>query len=168
MQISHTAGGALRVLLSDNDLSRFGTDFAALREGDPQTKAVIRRILRAVFDKEALPNETALTVEAIPTDGGCLLLITPHTHANQNVYTVTVADDSTLLQLKEAIHTRLSDCFISVIAYRLSVGYGIVLYCERLCEQVQAVLHEFGSVYTGSVPAAQAAEYAVSEAMYNF
>lgn len=166
MQISHTAGGALRVLLSDSDLSRFGTDFAALREGDPQTNAVIRRILRAVFEKETLPQKTALTVEAVPTDGGCLLLITPHAPAADAVYTVTVADDSELLQLKDALRTRLSDRIVSTVLYRTPTAFCVAVYCERLCDDINAVLHEFGTVHTGSVSAARAAEF--SEAVYDF
>ncbi len=168
MQISHAAGGALRVLLSDSDLSRFGTDFAALREGDPQTKAVIRRILRAVFEKETLPEETALTVEAVPTDGGCLLLITPHVRAADTVYTVTVAQDGSVLQLKEALHTRLSDDIISAVLYRLPEGYCLTVYCERLSDRIKDVLYEFGTVQTGRIPAARAAEFSVSEAVYDF
>ncbi len=168
MQISHAAGGALRVLLSDSDLSRFGTDFAALREGDPQTKAVIRRILRAVFEKETLPEETTLTVEAVPTDGGCLLLITPHVRAADNVYTVTVADTDVLLQLKDALRTQVSDGIISTVLYRLPQGFCLTLYCERLSDYIRGILHEFGTVQTGRAPAARAAEFCVSEPVYDF
>lgn len=167
VQISHTAGGALRVLLSDSDLSRFGTDFAALREGDPQTKAIIRRILHTVFEKEPLPQETALTVEAVPTDGGCLLLITPHTRAADNVYTVTITDENAVLQLKDVLRTRVSEQIISAVLYRSLTGVSVVVYCERLSDDVKAFLHEYGTVHTGGVFAARAAENSL-ETVYDF
>ncbi len=168
MQISHVAGGALRVLLSNSDLSRFGTDFAALREGDPQTKAVIRRILRAVLEKETIPQETALTVEAVPTDGGCLLLITPHQRAADNLYTVTVSDQDALLQLRHALRARVSDEIVSTVVYRQPEGFCLILYCEYISDRTKALLHEFGVVHTGAVAAARATEHAVSEAVYDF
>ena len=165
MQISHIQGGVLRVLLSDDDLLKFGTDFASLRENDPQTKAIIRRILHAVSEKQPLPQETAVTVEAIPTDGGCLLLITPQLPAAENVYTVWVAEEQALLQLKENLRT-LPDGVISTVLYRLPHGFCFAVYCERLSDEVAAVLYEFGTVHTGSVPAARAAEFAL-ESMHN-
>ncbi len=168
LHISHIAGGALRVLLSDSDLSRFGTDFAALREGDPQTKAVIRRILRAVFEQEDMPQETALTVEAVPADGGCLLLITPRSRAADSIYTVFLSDENALLQLQQALRTQVSDAIVSTVLYRLPDHHCLTLYCEHVSEHIRTVLHEFGTVHTGVVPAARAAEFAVSEAVYDF
>ena len=166
MQISHTASGGLRVLLSDGDLSRFGTDFAALREGDPQTNTVIRRILRAVFEKETLPYKTALTVEAVPTDGGCLLLITPQVNASDNVYTVAVATDNDLLQLQDALRTRITDGVVSTVFCRTETAFYAVIYCEALRNDLSAVLHEFGCVHTGSIHAARVLEF--SEPVYDF
>jgi hypothetical protein len=167
LQISHTAGGALRVLLSDSDLSRLGTNFAALREADPQTNAVIRRILHTVFDKEALPQQTALTVEAVPTDDGCLLLITPQIPAAENVYTVLLADECAVLQLQNALRTRLSGNILNAVLHRTANGFYVTVYCEQLRADMQAVLHEFGTVHTGSISAARAAESSL-ETVYDF
>ncbi len=161
MDITRTEGGALRVLLSDSDLQRFGTDFAALDERDPQTKTVIRRILRTVLKKVPLPQETALTVEAVPTDGGCLLLITPRPRATDNVYTVTVADENALLSLENALEQRAPDSFIASALYRLPDGYGLLLYYEQAAQSVQSLLHEFGNIHTGGIHAARVAEYGV-------
>lgn len=155
MDITRTAGGALRVLLSNSDLKRFGTDFASLDERDPQTRAVIKRILHAVLKKTPF-KETAVLVEAVPTDDGCLLLITPRTHATDNVYAVLVADDNALLSLGTAISP---NGFAASALYRLPDGYGLLLYCEQTEVEVAALLHEFGKVHIGSVPAAAIKEY---------
>jgi len=159
MQITHTESGALQVLLSDNDLKRFGTDFATLKEHDPQTKTVIKRILRAVFEKETLPQETTLTVEAVPTDGGCLLLITPQPRAAENVYSILFSDENTLLQLGETLQKRVPDGILGAALYRLPDCHCLLLYCERITDRLQSLLYEFGAVHIGSIPAARAAEY---------
>lgn len=159
MDITRTEGGALRVLLSDSDLKHFGADFAALGERDPQTGVVIKRILRAVLKKMPLPRDTALTVEAVPTDDGCLLLITPRPRATDNVYTVTVAEKEGLLLLQNTLTRVAADTFTASALYQLPDGYGLLLYYDQPANNVEQLLHEFGKVHTGGIPAAKIAEY---------
>lgn len=100
MHLDQIEGGVIRVLISEQELKFFGTDFQSLKENDIRSKKVIHRILRAVGKRAGLTMGTAFTVEAAPVKDGCLLLITPrYTPKEDGVYIFETKDTKTLITL---------------------------------------------------------------------
>ncbi len=107
MHLDWIEGGAVRVLLSQQELKLFGTDFASLKENDDRSKTVIRRILRMVGKQTGLAVGTTLTVEAAPVKDGCLLLITPHTTPKEEgVYIFETKNTQNLLAFLQLAEQR--------------------------------------------------------------
>ncbi len=162
MQVSKIEGGSLRILISDKELSRFGASFASLKERDPRTKATIRRILQAVCVGEGLPPGTVLTVEAAPTDGGCLLLVTPKPlpPAEDGVHIFAPESADILPAFAAACRRAMPDGIIASALYTYENGYRLLLYTPQLPQTVRALLSEFApTTGGGKVAAAHIAEY---------
>jgi hypothetical protein len=103
MHLDWIEGGAVRVLISEQELKLFGTDFQSLKENDARSKIIIRRILRVVGKRAGLTVGTAMTVEAAPVKDGCLLLITPrYTPKQDDVYIFQTEDTEKLVSLLQA------------------------------------------------------------------
>ncbi len=170
MQVKRIQNGALRILISDRELARFGASFSSLREKDPHTKRVIRQILAAVCSKVDLPLDTILSVEAAPVDSGCLLLITPRSappERGEDIYIFALQDGNALLSF--AAGCRGADLskeeILSSSLFALEGGYRLILYCTALPRAMKAVLCEFAEpAGTGLVAATRIAEY--GEAVY--
>lgn len=162
MQVSRIEGGALRILMSDKELSRFGASFASLKEKDPRTKAAIRRILKEVCDKEGLPAGVVFTVEAAPTEGGCLLLITPRPLPpdEDGIHIFAPESAEVLPALAAACRRAMPDGIIASALYAYENGYRLLLYAPRLPAHISALLCEFAAfVGGGKIAAAHIAEH---------
>ncbi len=162
MHISRVAGGSLRILMSDTELSRFGATFSSLREKDPHTKATIQRILRAVCQKEKLPIGTVLSVEAAPTDGGCLLLITPGPLPlkEDGIHIFAPKSPAVLPAFADVCRRMLPNGIISSTLYAYQDEYRLAVYAPQLPAHVQAALAEFAPpIGGGKVAAAHIAEH---------
>ncbi len=157
MQVDHSKGG-IRILLSDRDLKRFGTDFAALREKDERTVRIIRRILHTVCAKHPFPAQTILTVEALPTVDGCFLLVTPQLSATIRIYSVSLPDGETFLSLAAAWN-RLRQTIYASSLYTYQDAYRLLIY-GCLSESALGLLQEFAEdIQTGHTAAARVQEY---------
>ena len=77
MRMEMTDSGCLKVWLSEEDLAELGLTFESLDYEDPVTRDAMKRILAAAQKETGFPAEGGLMVEALPLDGGCLLLFTP-------------------------------------------------------------------------------------------
>lgn len=170
MQVKRIQNGALRILISDRELARFGASFSSLREKDPRTQHIIRQILSAVCAKVDLPFETILSVEAAPINGGCLLLITPRAAPparGEDIYIFALKDGNALLSLAAGYrqHAVPDEDLLASSLFAWEGGYRLILYCTRLSPAVEAVLGEFAEpAGAGLVQAARIAEH--GEAVY--
>ena len=153
MQVKRIPGGALRILISNGELARFGASFSSLRERDPRTEATVRRILGAVCGKAGLPPQTVLTVEAVPTDGGCLLLVTPHAAEKndaEKVYIFATADIGDFLSFAAQCGRLATDpTILSASLYAYRDGYRLLLYGDTISPMLLAIVSEFFTPVNG-------------------
>ena len=77
MQYHLTDTGALRVQVSDEELSAFGVRFGGMNADDPTTRRLLRLVLRDAAAMIGFRAPHGVKVEALPLEGGCLLLFTP-------------------------------------------------------------------------------------------
>lgn len=77
MRMELTDSGCLKVWLSEEDLAELGLTFELLDYEDPVTRDAMKIILTAARKETGFQAEGGLMVEALPVDGGCLLLFTP-------------------------------------------------------------------------------------------
>lgn len=77
MQIDLSDSGCLTLLLSDDELASLGLSFEELDYQSPQTRRMLHALLQLARRETGYAPEGALLIEALPLDGGCLLLVTP-------------------------------------------------------------------------------------------
>lgn len=105
MQIDMLDSGCLTLLLSDEELSTLGLCFEELDGRSPRTRHMVQTLLQMVRQEYGYAPAGAVLVEAVPLEGGCLLLITPHgaRPAARAVPAVfRVAGENALLQIAAA------------------------------------------------------------------
>lgn len=162
MQISRLENGILRVLMSDAELLRFGSDFSSLQENDPRTQTTVKRILKVVCAKEGFPFGTALTVEAVPTDSGCLLLITPPPIApkNDGIHIFAPPDAAVLPKIADVLQRTMSDGLLACSLYSYEQAYRLLVYAPHMPVHTAALLSELAPfVGGGKIQAAHIMEY---------
>jgi len=69
--------GSLTILLTDAELGRFGLRFEQLDYAVPATRLAIHSLLDDARRNLGFDCSGSLLIEALPTDTGCLLLVTP-------------------------------------------------------------------------------------------
>lgn len=77
MQMEMLENGCLKIMLSEEDLVILGLNFASMEEDNDATRDAIQMLLLAAREETGFAPENGVTVEALPVDGGCLLLFTP-------------------------------------------------------------------------------------------
>lgn len=145
MHMEISAEGNLTIALTDAELAGYGLDFASLDYGEEKTRTAVRALLKTAERLTGFRAEGPLLIEALPFDGGCLLLITPggshprvtlRRTAEPVVY--TLPDVDALLQLAAALPPDIAE---ASSLYRFGDGYRLVLYGGR----DHAVLRECAS-----------------------
>ena len=142
MQVRHLTNGAVRILLTDRELQRFCADFFALRENDPKTASVLRRILKTACPETLLGTGQHLLVEAAPVDGGCLLLITPKKR-EEGILCLRVSSAAAMKRLLTAAEHLLRNGAQNAAVYRLGEQYYLLLYGAPFPASAIAALCEF-------------------------
>lgn len=103
MQIDLSGNGCLTLLLSDEELASLGLCFEEMDYNTPQTQHMLHALLQLARQETGCPLAGALTIEALPLEGGCLLLITPEDDEPPALPTVwQLFDADALLQLAAA------------------------------------------------------------------
>ena len=69
--------GCLKIVLSNEDLEEMGLTFDRLDYRNAETQRAIQRLLLLARQETGFHHNGDLTVEAIPLEDGCLLLLTP-------------------------------------------------------------------------------------------
>ncbi len=167
MRMEMTDSGCLKVWLSEEDLAELGLTFESLDYEDPVTRDAMKRILAAAQKETGFPAEGGLMVEALPLDGGCLLLFTPVEGRRRSrmkravgpyVYEVETADQ--LLGMARSL-SRISAPLTGSSLYSFGKGYRLVLYpAAPLARGVGDLLGEFArQAGEGDTAAAFTAEH---------
>ncbi len=163
MKMEPLDGGRLRVWLSAADMQRFGLAFENLGADDGATRRAIRRLSAIARLRHLLYDDRVLTVEALPTGDGCLLLITPQPHAlpQPTVYAVRGADR--LLQLRGKLQLLRHRTFPAAALFAWGTEYRLVVYpTVQDCRACRRLLDEFAEpIAAGTVAVAHTEEYGI-------
>lgn len=141
MRMEILENGCLKILLTAEDLDSLGISFADLDYGKPATRKAVQALLEAARKEMGFDPAGGMLVEALPVDGGCLLLFTPtggHRRARMKAmggpYIYEVADADQLLRLAEGLRRfdyvpgrRFAGISGSSL-YSFGGGYRLVLY----------------------------------------
>lgn len=173
MQFHVTENGVLRVMVSDAELVRFGLSFDELNEQCPKTRSALTSVLRTAKEQCGFEPPHHLCIEAMPIDGGCLLLFSPDgSHrrwrprraAPMGVWRFENADallgfSAALRPLSPALEKRREWCASSLFAQR--DAYDLVVYAPSMLPRgVLGLLSEFAEHIGGGVTAAAVEEHA--------
>ena len=133
MQIELSDSGCLSLLLSNEELASLGVSFEELDYQNLKTRRLLHTLLRIARQRVGYQPLGALTVEALPLDGGCLLLVTPENAAPVTaVHTApavfSVPDANALLQIAAAWPHPTHPLGESSSLYRGSDGFWLIVY----------------------------------------
>ena len=128
MQINLTDNGCLTLMLSDDELSAMGLTFEQLDRRDPRTRRMLRTLLQVARRRCGFTPDGALSVEAMPTADGCLLLITPLPPNSTAPAAYRVANEDALLQIAAAWRQTTHPWGQSSSLYRTADGFRLILY----------------------------------------
>ena len=161
MQMELSDSGCLSLLLSNQELASMGVSFEELDYQNLKTRRLLHTLLRIARQRVGFQPPGALLVEALPLDGGCLLLVTPEnatptmeTPAAPTVF--WVQDTNALLQIAAAWPRPIHPLGESSSLYHGEGGFWLVLYGGATAP----ILSECATpVATGTGAAAFAAEH---------
>ena len=137
MHIERLGNGCLRILLSEQEVAEHRLDIVSLQNGQADLQEGLRRLLAKAKERIGFSTTGRLLVEAIPLDGGYLLLVTPQTaHRSLRIrraagpLVFTIASEDHLLSLAQSWqrwpHRARELCASSL--YRSDEGYFLVIY----------------------------------------
>ena len=128
MQIEFTDNGCLALILSDEELSAMGLSFERLDRHDAATRRLLRTLLQIARRRVGFSPEGALSVEALPTADGCLLLVTPLAAHTSQPLVFRIPDENALLQIAAAWPHKTHPRGESSSLYRTADGFRLILY----------------------------------------
>lgn len=178
MKMELLENGCLKIVLTNEELREMGLTFESLDYRNTETQRAIQQLLLTARQETGFRHNGDLTVEAIPLEDGCLLLLTPSLSRRRvrmkkavGPYIYRIPDVDGLFRLAEnwsrlQAH-RLPDPENSCVAaagsslYRLGDGFGLVLYpAMPLPREISALLQEFAQpAGEGDASAAFTAEH---------
>ncbi|MBR2339023.1 MAG: hypothetical protein IKA63_06115 [Clostridia bacterium] len=129
MKIEPLKSGCFKIWMTENDMQRWGLRFDDMSADHRATRTAVMRLLAIVKQRTDL-HADGMTVEAVPVEGGCLLLFTPHGRRplfrmpQPQIYALHTADD--LLQLGEGLSA--DDALPAASLYSWGDEYRLILY----------------------------------------
>ncbi len=160
MQIDLADNGCLTLYLSDGELAAMGLSFGELDEHSPRTRRMVKALLRMARRETGYDPGSSLLVEALPLDGGCLLLVTPSRPSagppDRSAPATFVTDADGLLQLASACGAQPSAFGRSSSLYRDGETYWLVI---RGGDPMPALYECAEFIAGGEAAAAMAAEH---------
>lgn len=160
MQIRLAQNGCLTLLVSDEELAALGVSFDELDGNSPRTRRAVGALLQKAREHVGPLPQGGLQIEALPLDGGCLLLVSPEQGRFCEASSPTVcfvADEDALLQIAAAWPKGPHPFGESSSLYRAASGYWLILYGGSLPPAVRECADLF---LKGAEAAAAAAEHA--------
>lgn len=177
MKMELLENGCLKIMLTDEELQAMDLTFERLDYRNAETQRAIQKLLSAARQETGFHSNGDLTVEAIPLENGCLLLLTPSLSRRRirmkkavGPYIYRIQDIDGLFCLAEnwnrlQSRRRLTPGAACIAAgsslYRLDGAFGLVLYpAMPLSKEIGALLQEFAQpAGEGDASAAFAAEH---------
>lgn len=173
MKIDLLENGCLKILLTEEDLRSFHLTFEDMDYNNESTRDALHQLLDTARRETGFDFSGSLVIEALPVDGGCLLLLTPacgkrHVRMKRVVgpYIFELDDADTVLRLAQSIGRCTPPMFGSSL-YRFDKRYRLVLYPGApLSKELGNILYEFAyPAGEGDAAAAYTAEYGESIAV---
>lgn len=174
MKMELLENGCLKILLSEEDLRTLGLSFDCLDYDNASTREAIQALLLAAREETGFNPVGGLLVEALPVDGGCLLLMTP-TVGHRRIrlkravgpFVYEVEDAEQLLRLADGLsrYQPAPDVRVQPWAgsslYQFGDKYRLVLYPSAILPRGMGdLLQEFvRSAGEGDAAAAYTAEH---------
>lgn len=152
MKMELLDNGCLKIVLSNEELEGLGLSFAQLDYRNAETREVIQQLLLTARQEIGFHPSGEMTVEAVPLEGGCLLLVTPVSRRRIRMrkmvgpYIYRVGDVEGLFRLAENWDRlqKREETPAGSSLYRLDDGYGLVLYpAAPLSPEELVMLEEF-------------------------
>ncbi len=158
MKLEKVCEDRVRVWLSDEELNDWGVTYDTLQQGTPSTDRLLRQVLRKVRRQYGAWDRC--TVEAVPIDGGCVMLV-----SLQGARTVTgdpvvcrVCDERALFSLAEQLAA--NPPLPASTLYALPWGYILVLHAgDRLTFLHRRLAAEYSHTVSGAAAVAAVGEY---------
>ncbi|MDD2361718.1 MAG: adaptor protein MecA [Oscillospiraceae bacterium] len=173
MKIDLLDNGCLKILLTEEDLRDYNLSFEDLDYNNENTRTALHHILDTARREIGFDLSVSLVIEAIPVDGGCLLLLTPtggkrHVRMKRVVgpYIFELDDVDTVLHLAKSVGGNTPPMFGSSL-YRFDKRYRLIIYPGApLSREMGNLFHEFGRpAGEGDIAAAYTAEHGESIAV---
>lgn len=173
MKIDLLENGCLKILLTEEDLRDFNLTFEDMDYNNEITRSALHQLLDTARRETGFDSSGSLIIEALPVDGGCMLLLTPtggkrHVRMKRVVgpYIFELDDADTVLRLARSVGENTPPMFGSSL-YRFDKRYRLVLYPGApLTREMGNLLGEFARpAGEGDVAAAYTAEHGESIAV---
>jgi negative regulator of genetic competence, sporulation and motility len=165
--------GCLKIILTEEDLREFHLTFEDLDYNNENTRNILHQLLDTARHETGFDSSGSLIIEALPVDGGCMLLLTPtggkrHVRMKRVVgpYIFELEDADTVLRLAQSVVGYTSPMFGSSL-YKFDKRYRLVLYPGApLSREIGNLLGEFARpAGEGDLAAAYTAEHGESIAV---
>ena len=163
MKMEPLKSGCLKIWMTHAELERWGLSFDTMDIHDAATRYAVCKLLKIARLRHDFTAEDGLTVEVLPVDNGCLLLLTPnrlpldYPTAQPAVYLIENSDD--LLSLGHSLsHLPPADLPPASLFAKEDV-YHLVLYSDGLsAAPYERLISEFGKRFAVGFTAASYAE----------
>lgn len=126
--------GCLKILLTEEDLRKFNLTFEDMDYNNENTRNIMHYLLDTARQETGFDSSGSLVIEALPVDGGCLLLFTPagskrHIRMKRVVgpYIYELDDVDTILDFARTIGSHIQPMMGSSL-YQFENRYRLVLY----------------------------------------
>ena len=142
--------GSLKILLSEDDMRTLELTFEDLDYNNENTRSALHHLLEVAREETGFDTSGSLLIEALPVDGGCLLLLTP-TGSKRHVrmkrvmgpYVFEMDDVDAVLGFASSMAGRTPSMFGSSL-YRFGERYRLILYPGTpLSKDINHLLMEF-------------------------
>jgi negative regulator of genetic competence, sporulation and motility len=170
VKIDLLKNGCLKILLTEDELRDFNLTFEALDYNNENTRSALHQLLEKARRQTGFDASGSFIIEALPVDGGCMLLLTP-TCDNRRVrmkrvagpYIYELDDADSVLHFAESVGEHAAPLYGSSL-YRFDKGYRLVLYPGApLSREMGNILGEFARpAGEGDAAAAYTAEHGES------
>jgi len=175
--------GSLKIILTEEELLEYSLTFNTLNYNNDCTKQIINQLLEMACREVGFDPESSVAVEALPIDGGCLILMTPsggkrHVRMKRApgpyIYELESADD--ILNLARAISVStpkkrgtpgITGGLFGSSLYRFGEKYRLIIYPGTPISRAMGNLfHEFArTAGEGDSAAAYTAEHGTTIAV---
>lgn len=159
MKMEPLSSGCLKIWMTQSDMQRFGLSFETMNARDTATRQAVFKLLNVAKLRHAFHVDEGLTVEALPIDNGCLLLLTPGRHRplfalpQPTVYAIHNADD--LLRFGNSLSHISQNDLPTASLFGWKQGYRLILYPDiTTSEPCKRLLSEFAEPIADSYTAA--------------